>query len=290
MRTKLKILTIVLVVVCVSVIIGLMVSKTTTAKPKSTTNKNDTNITDSNLVAVLKNKLESKYSFISSTTLDSTNTIGYPAAHDNFDIILPTSASNSISFKDKNAVGENTAYSTLMSVSEFMDNFFKANNYALVGNSQDSSFLSDAIYYQDSQQVCQVTIYSLLDITCYSKSQFNTIATVANPLVQAYVGQSNTDEGLITVSPPTVNNSKTAGYKLAIMNISNNSGQTKVYYYSDNNGGWQEVNLNWYNDPHEDGDIMPNCEDFESNPSVARAFAGFNCYDSAKREISVIKS
>jgi Tfp pilus assembly protein PilE len=289
MRPKLKILGTVLIVIIVAVVIGLLAGRTSKPSTKAGATKTPAVVSNNDLLTELKTKLDSKYDFLSSTAIDTSNDLGYPIPGQNFDLVLPVSSDSSLSFEDKNTNNESAVYSALSSTTSFFQTYFKINGYASAGNTEDSSFLSSSIYYQNSSQVCQITIYSLLDITCDTKNQISSVAATAEPLIQAYRNESS-DTGLITITEPSIRNSQTTGYHVATMNIGNSSGQIEAYYYSLNNSVWIMVNPNWYNDPHEDGDIMPNCEDFESDLNIDRAFAGFSCYDSANRVTTIIKS
>ena len=242
----------------------------------------------SSIVSSLTSLLEKKFSYLSAATTPNQITVGYQPPDYNFQVILPNST-NTITWTDDKTSNESTAYSNLSSILPSINNYLSEQGFTRgSSNPQDITFLSATYFYSRSNAVCQVNIYTLLDITCTPIKQLDEVAEQSAPLVNIYA-EANSDNGTNAITSPIIEPSKVSGYTTAILPIFNSSGETDVYFYKQGNDNWQMVNLNWYNDPHEDGQPMPNCADFESVPAISQAFYGVPCYDSAsKTETTII--
>jgi hypothetical protein len=216
------------------------------------------------------------------------NPVGYQLAGYPFKVLLPVSG-DSLTYTNRNGTDSETAQFTMLTKAlPTVDTYLKNNNFSPQARTPSSDdFLSTVYFYKDQTDICQVTVYTELDVVCAPLSQLKQIAQQAQPLVQAYTAASPITSETI-VATPTIRASQTAGYTIATLAVYSSVGQTNVNYYKQANSGWQLVNLSWYNDPNQDADIEPNCEAFESLSAVRLAFAGVACYDSSLRLKTII--
>jgi hypothetical protein len=252
------------------------------ATQQSRTEQTQSLATFATIPKIISASLENKYPYLSKTSIPTQSIVGYQLPGYNFQVILPTNT-DTIALTDQRTSNENTTYSDFNSMLPEISNDLYQQGFKTVSNSsQGDTFLSSIYFYKSHDAVCQVNLYTLMEINCSLTSQLASIATQGAPLLSVYTESvSNTDINAITL--PTIQPSSTSGYTTAILPIFNNIGETMVYFYRLDNGSWQLVNLNWYNDPHEDGSPIPNCEDFESVVAVRQAFYGKACYDSTLR-------
>jgi hypothetical protein len=256
------------------------------AKPKST--QTISSATLPQMVDSLVGNLKKSYPYLQTTALNNQITAGYPVPGYAFQVILPTNTAN-ISLADSRSSNESVVFSYLNSALPILENDMRGYGFGkITGDTQDNSGLSEVNFYKSATAVCQVTVYSQMVITCSPLNTLENIASAANPLFSSYIDAAPAS-GTNSVNMPNISGSKSAGYTIASMNIFNNYGETKANYYQQNNGSWQLVNLKWYNDPHEDANIMPNCEDFESVQTIREAFTGQACYDSVAKKVSVVQ-
>jgi hypothetical protein len=223
-------------------------------------------------------------------TPDPSNSNGYQLTGYDFGVLLPV-GSNSLSYEDKTTSNESTTYSYLSQTLSNISNYFDKHGFSLPSHqSKPGSILNSVNFYERKDAICQVTIYTLLDITCADKTTIASIASTDAPLIALYeVAKPGVGEN--SAGAPLQIKSFTNGYNLASLNIFNDAGETKVNYYiqdTSTDAKWQMVNLDWYNDPHEDGDITPNCQDLESNSQTRLAYLGQACYDSSSEAPATI--
>jgi hypothetical protein len=245
----------------------------------------------SKIVSNLDGELSKTYPDLQlNKTPDQSNSNGYKLTGYGFSVLLPTKT-DSLSYTDKTTSSEDATYIYLSQTAGTIAKYFNKNDFNQPSRQVNvTSILSSVNFYARKDAVCQVTLYTLLDITCDNKSDLVSIANTDSPLVGLYQA-SKTGVGQDSVTEAKNITSKTAGYSLASLDIFNDAGETKVNYYKQNTSStaaWQMVNLDWYNDPHEDGDITPNCQDFESNLQTRAAYQGQVCYDSSNASSSTI--
>jgi hypothetical protein len=202
-----------------------------------------------------------------------------------FEIVLPVTAS-SVEYSDTSTTSERTAYDAMNRTLPRIKSYLLHQGFTSLN--QRSGLLSAVYFYHRSDALCQITVYTNLAVTCAPLAQLSTIVAQARPLVDVYT-RAAPNAGTDVIAAPAVRVSKTAGYTIATMAVYNNRGETNVNFYTTGSKAWQVVNLGWYNDPHENGDVMPNCADFESVVSVRQAFAGQACYDSMTRTVREIR-
>jgi hypothetical protein len=234
------------------------------------------------ILATVRHQLTTSSSpLVAATPITTSNFTGYPVPSQPFSVILPATTSNSLTVE---ATTQQTATAqTYISYVPAISRTFIAAGYHQT-TSQTNTFLTAVYYFVRLPNVCQLSIYSQLTLTC--SSQVLSIADEAAPLVAAYRTQAVVSDPL-SISAPTINVSQTAGYSIATLPVFNGSNETDVHFYK-NTGAWQMINLGWYNDPHEDGDIEPNCIDFDSDIAIRLAYTGVACYDSADNKTATI--
>lgn len=240
------------------------------------------------IVASLHASLPADFIYLYGTQPDAQTTVGYRLPREGLQVILPTS-SPTIAFTDSNSSNEQTTYSDFSKVAASANAYLLQHGFVSVLSQDQTSGLLDAVYfYQRSDAVCQVTLVTAFTLTCSPLALLATIASQARPFVALYaVAEPNSGTALVTA--PTIRASQTTGYTIASQPIYNNHGETDVNFYRQGSGAWRMVSLDWYNDPHEDADITPNCADFESNAQVGAAFSGQTCYDSATMTMNTIQ-
>jgi hypothetical protein len=222
-------------------------------------------------------------------TADQANGIGYTLTGHSYQILLPVT-NNSITFQDNRTETESLSYDRLSAALPTIAGFFRQQNYnRVVSSVQVSTFLTSVLYYQNNENICQVTTYRLLDVTCATLSDVRSAAQQLDPLVALYAA-ATPGTGSITASFPIIGPSQTAGYALATVHVQSTVGERAVNFYQGNSGPWHMVNLLWYNDPHQNANITPNCEYFESNNEVRSAYAGHACYDSHTYIVRTIRN
>jgi hypothetical protein len=237
-------------------------------------------------ISSLKEKLLSNYPSMEEEAIDQTPTLGYRVGQANFRVSLATS--NGFTLGIKNSVSETATYKGLATSIPYINNFFKVNGFGKPQTATASnSLLSIVDFYQNRTDVCELTIYSLLDVTCSSITSLNNLASSEQPFATLYL-TAKPDASLPSVIRPDIEKSQSAGYQFAYVDFYNSPGETKVDFYRQGSSPWQMVNLNWYNDPNEDGDIIPNCGYFESVPAIKLAFTGVACYNSVTLKQSTI--
>lgn len=200
---------------------------------------------------------------------------------------MPSTTTNALSFNDTRTTDETTTYDDLSGAFSRWQTVFAQAGLQEDTKASTTSFLNASYFYENSAEVCNVTVYTLLDVTCDARASLDIIAQQAAPLDALY-DQAAPGLGQDTVAAPSIRASQTQGYTIATMDIYNSGGTTAANFYEKAGGSWALVHLNWYNDPHEDGDIIPNCGYFESNSEVGSAFSGTACYDSATGRMSTI--
>jgi hypothetical protein len=217
----------------------------------------------------------------------SAQTTGYQQPSDNFEVLLPPA--NGIAFTDSQNAGEANAYAYLASTRTDIMQTLAREDFASapIASSGSDATLASTNLYQSSTTVCQISLDTALTILCSPLAVLNASANAAKPLVTIYE-QAAPNLGTLAVAAPTITPSKTPGFTTANVDVFNGSGETDVYFYKQA-GDWQMIHLDWYNDPHENGDVIPNCQDFESLPAARQAFLGTTCYNSSIKVITVIQ-
>jgi hypothetical protein len=282
MARKFKIMLIcgLLVLVIVTLIADFVVYKPSTKKAE-TKNVNVATINLETLVNNLEAKIRSDFISLKPTSLDTANTLGYQLSDQSFQVILPTTYSFSLA--DTSVSNNNNLNSSLSQAK----NYLASQKFSLSPYNGSSALASESVFYTNRNDLCQLTTSETLDVTCASLTNLKTIANQAAPLVSLYVSGSGNSNN--SVNTPDFTTSRAPGYSLATLNIYNGGGETRVNYYKYGSSSWQMVNLDWYNDPHEDADITPNCGDFESVANTRAAYQGLACYDSSLKIMSTIK-
>jgi hypothetical protein len=234
------------------------------------------------LINELGTKLPVAYGFLHPQTPQAQTNAGYQFPGDSFQVELPP-ASPSLAYSDSTTADESSSYNDFGRVAVYIRTFLESKGFqAAPSEDQTSGLLSAVYFYTRSDAVCQVSVYTNLSITCSPVSQLEAMAAQSRPLYAVYSGVAP-DSGTTVLAAPSIRVSQTAGYTIATLPIYNNHGETSANFYKQAASSWQIVNLSWYNDPHEDGDILPNCGDFESYTPTQKAFAGQTCYDSGAR-------
>jgi hypothetical protein len=239
-----------------------------------------------NLALIVNNldkQLEARFPSLRKSIANQNDAIGYQLAGYDFQIILPRTATDlTFSISPVNSQNDN---SVINSAKTTVANYLQQEDFRLQPTNNSSSLLTVS-FYRSATAICQIITSNLLDITCSPLSRLTTIAQQSQSLVKLYA--TATSSGVNSVTAPIFLHSQTPDYNLAVLDIFNGSGETKVNYYRHGASDWQLVNLGWYNDPAEDGNITPNCADFESVAAVRAAFSGQTCYDSADRRANII--
>jgi len=239
------------------------------------------------LLSSLSQQLSAKYTDLAPTTLDQTPTTGYRVNHADFTIALPLT--NALSFKYTAVSSESGTYSYLNSTLATLTKTLGSQGYGGPANATPNNSILDSTYfYQSKDNVCEVTVYSLLDITCASLIDLSSLSSTSSPFVNLYLATQNNVVRPTVLSLTASTSSKTPGYETAIVNFLNGSVQTKAFYYRQTGSTWQMVNLGWFNDPNQDGDITPNCQDFDSLLATREAFKDLVCYNSTSRYSSYV--
>jgi len=240
------------------------------------------------IISSLRTSLPATYTYLYGVGPTAQTSVGYRAFGENFQVILPVMPFG-IAFTDTNTSNEQTTYSDLSRVAMSMNAYLISHHFSAVTSQDQTNGLLEAVYfYQRADAVCQVTLYTELSLTCTPLTTLTNVVTQAKPLIALYEA-AKPDSGRALISSPTIKESQTTGYTIARLPIYNNVGETDVNFYKYGSGTWQMVDLGWYNDPHENAGITPNCADFESNTQVRAAFAGQSCYDSATRTTGIIQ-
>ena len=240
------------------------------------------------MISSIQFALPASYTYLHQEAPDSQTTIGYQLPGEDFQVILPLT-SPSIAFLDTNSTDEEMVYSDLGKAATSLSAYLERDGFTSIPAQDQSSGLLDSVYfYQRSDSVCQVIVDTQLSLVCSPLVELEEAAAQAKPLVSLYNG-ANPNSGMALITAPTIYASKTAGYTVAHLPIYNNHGETDVNFYKQGQEVWRMVDLSWYNDPHEDADIIPNCEDFNSAAQIRAAFAGQSCYDSDTATMGLIQ-
>ncbi len=282
-----------LAVCCIGAVTGLDVAvyNVTVKSPSRPLKSNITNSASPTLPAVIgsiNTAITTKFPALEKVAgPDTANTNGFPVNGYSYAVLLPYSSQTSLTYSDSNSPNESAAYAVYQSTLSVIENTLSRAGFTLLPQSSADGSLESTLFFQRSNAVCQVTSYSVLDIACDSTSNLTQVATAAQPLISAYTTGYPT-LAVQTIAPPLIQPSNTPGYSIASIGIFASNGETKLNLYKLSAGSWQVVNLSWYNDPHQDADIQPNCEDFDSVEQIRMAFNGQACYDSdTKSESSV---
>lgn len=240
------------------------------------------NVPISSLLATIQSHITRSYPSLQTLSQpDSSNTLGYPWPGSGFSIVLPFSPHHAITFLP----GSSAA-------THYLPAAAKLASSALVGAGFQMSFgptsLLQVSYFHGPHDVCQITTYQKLDIVCAPIVAIASIAKTATPLIATY-RLADHPSGSLTIEAPTISASPTPGYMRASLPVFSSNSETNVLFYRSTSSPWQTVNLLWYNDPHQDGDILPNCADFESLDALRSAYKGQTCYDSASRSIQTVR-
>jgi hypothetical protein len=270
--------------VIVLVILNLLV------KPKSTNDVTSKQVESqaslAQIITNLKSNLRDYGKLTPMSTSSRSTIIGYRFPSQDFEVMLPSTYT--LSYGTNNLNSETSQYYYLGSTLKAISSTLKKDSF---GNKENvtptNTILSSTYFYASKTDICEINIYTDLDIACAAINNLMNISQTAAPLVSLYLTQA-TNEPLPSVNKPVITLSQTAGYQTASLVVYDGSGETKVNYYKTASSAWQIVNLGWYNDPHEDGDIIPNCIDFESKSAVRLAFLGTTCYDSTSQGLSTI--
>ncbi len=234
------------------------------------------------IISSLTASLPSTYSFLHHLPDSASDSIGYQVSGYDYQVTFPSDSPN-MNFSDSFTVNEQKAYADLSKVATSISDYLGRQGFAAVSSQdQTSGLLSTDYFYARSDAVCHVAVYETLSLVCSSSQDLSTIAVSAEPLVDAYKAAVTVDATL-RVAAPYIRASQTSGYIIATLPVFDTNGLTNVNLYMQGRTVWQVVPLGWYNDPHESGDILPNCADFESSTVISRAFADVSCYDSATR-------
>jgi hypothetical protein len=238
------------------------------------------------LVTRLGTALRARYTYLHSTSPKPQTAVGYQMSGYTFQVVLSV-ATASIAYTDASTANEQASFQNLSkSVSLINERLLEGGFKELPASSQQGT-LTTTYFYSRTDAVCQVSIYTQLEITCVPSSQLKDAADAAKPLVSAYLSVVPND-GESVVAAPTIRPSQTSGFTIATLPIYNDSGETAANFYRLTGADWQLVSLGWYNDPYENGTVMPNCEDFESNVEIRQAFVDQSCYDSESQTMRTI--
>jgi hypothetical protein len=241
------------------------------------------------VLAGIESKL-SNYSYLQkNANPDLVNTYGIQMTGYAFRVQIPYNPLTAVSYTETGSTNGTAAYAGFIKLLPEVNMQFSNEGYDVSTSNQQGSVpgLLTIEYMIRTDSECQVTAYDMLDIYCDSKSDLQSIAKRAQPFVEAYES-SYSPAGQISVYSPVVLASKMTGYVIASMAVTGNNGMTALNFYKHSDGPWNIVNLMWYNDPHENGSITPNCGDFDSLPATKQAFLGMPCYDSATRKNAII--
>jgi hypothetical protein len=288
-----KIITLLFILLCL-IIAGfafLLIKSSTKSAPKKVihTAAAEVQIVPiSQLLSSLNTKLVGSYPDLSSTSPDQTSTLGYRVNKANYTVALPLT--NSLTYEYSQTASESGTYSYMNSTLPTITRSLKAQGFAGPDNATPSdSILNSVYFYQSKTSVCEVTVYSLLDVTCASLDDLSKLSSSSSQFADLYLASQN---GSSVVRPSilsvTIDTSKNPDYETAVVNFLSGSIQTKVYYYRQTPAQWSMVNLGWYNDPQQDGNIIPNCTDFDSLTATREAFDGLACYNSTRRTTSEV--
>lgn len=277
------------VVVVIAVIATAAYRVTNTAK--TTQSEASTSVSSvlsaQSIVSRLGSSLSAEYSYLHSIPPVAQTTVGYQVPGSSFQVVLPVAAS-SVAFTDTGTNNEQTTYNNFDKAATTINSYLVRHGFAtLPAQDQADGLLSSVYFYKRSDAVCQVSVYTDLSLACSPIAELTSIASQAQPLVPVYEDAAP-DSGTALVTAPDIRASETAGYTIATLSIYNNHGETSANFYKQGSGAWHIVELDWYNDPHEDADIIPNCAYFDSFTPVREAFTGQACYDSATRAMRVV--
>jgi hypothetical protein len=231
--------------------------------------------------------LLAKYANLHAVNADQTITIGYPISTYGFQMIMPTTMA--LAFTDRASQSEPIKFAYYNNALATVRSYLALARYNELPSvsSVNQSLLTEVYFYKNAKNICQVTSYTLLDVSCESRVQLQLAVGDATPLVHLYrTVVSNV--GTISVMQPTYKASETPGYRLAALTVYDNAGETVVNFYQQGAGAWRMVPLTWYNDPHEDGSVTPNCQDFMSIAGASAAYKGVSCYNSSDRSMAII--
>lgn len=240
------------------------------------------------VISNIRSSIQSGYPHvIISTVHDDEDTIGYSVASYGYRLILPYTQRLSLTISSATAtsIGNQQVLQKLVAATALI---FTKNNFKSIQTNTTNAALFQVEYFHNPTSDCQITRYTVIDIACASSSQVELAMQTARPLMQALM-TSNPSYSVTAIATPTVQASITPGYTVALLPVYGSSGETIVYLYREQLSDWQVVNGLWFNDPHEDGDIEPNCIDFDNVPAIKAAFSGKACYNSATRAMSIIQ-
>lgn len=237
-------------------------------------------------ITALQRAIASKPTHLQPAALTA-QTNGYQLPGSNVAILLPQTYA--AAYAAPQNTDEQTTYDELSAALPIISTTLAGNGFSEQTQAGSSAGLSANTYtYKRADAVCQVTVLTQLTAVCSLLALLKSIASQAAPMLAEYQAAAP-DLGLATITAPTIQASKTPGFTTAVLKIFNQAGETDAHFYEQASNGWHLVNLNWYNDPHQDDDIIPNCEGFESDASVRQAFLGQQCYDSLRRNIATIQ-
>jgi len=212
---------------------------------------------------------------------------GYQLPGSNVAVLLPQTYA--AAYVAPQTAGAQTAASELSAALPAINAKLADSGFTEQPQATGSAGLSANTYtFTRADAVCQVTVLTQLTAVCSLLAPLQSIVSQAAPMLAKYRAAAP-NLGLATIAAPAIQASETPGFTTAVLKIFDQAGETDAHFYEQGSGSWQLVNLNWYNDPHQDGDIIPNCEGFESDASVRQAFLGQQCYDSLRRNTSTIQ-
>jgi hypothetical protein len=232
--------------------------------------------------------LLAKYTNLQLIGTDETNSVGYSIPGYSFQVVMPTTAA--VTFTDRASQSESVKYIYYNNVLTTLHDYLVTAGFVSLPSDSTSAYslLTKIDFYKSKQNICQITSYTLLDLSCQPYAELQGIAAAVQPMVALYQ-EAVTNLGTISVVMPTYTASKSASYRLAVLTIYDDAGEMAVNYYQHGTTAWQMIPLTWYNDPHEDGSVMPNCQDFMSSTAIASAYYGLSCYDSNERSMATIQ-
>jgi hypothetical protein len=221
---------------------------------------------------------------------DDENTVGYPVPGKLYGLILPYNSSLSLTVGlDSSTVDDANAQQQILGgFTTTAASMFTTNGFKPVVSDADNASLFKVKYFSNGSDDCQITSYTTVDIVCASDAEVDTAREEAAPLVQAYTAD-DTSISIESVNAPRIKTSRTTGYQTAQLPVYGQNGETIVYLYENQSTGWKAINSSWFNDPQQDGNVEPNCRDFESILEAQAAYIGYACYDSTSRVMSTIK-
>lgn len=243
----------------------------------------------SQFIASVESVLKDSPDIQNTGSADAVNTIGAPVAGFSFNVIIPFKTLTALSYADIQTTSGNGAYASYQKILPKLNALFSHDGFDNLSSNSTAPLtgIETIEYFRRTDAECQITAYNLLDVYCDSLSDLEHIAALSEPLVEAYEAVYPTSDSL-TVTNPSVLPSQTADYTVASLQLFGENGETKLNFYKQGSGNWQVVNIGWYNDPHEDASITPNCEDFDSLIATRQAFMGTICYDSGSRTTAVV--